>query len=28
VVAAVERGDREALRREKLNELRALFDNP
>ena len=28
VVAAVERGDREALRREKLDELRALFDNP
>jgi DNA-binding response OmpR family regulator len=27
VVAAVERGDRETLRREKLNELRALFDN-
>jgi DNA-binding response OmpR family regulator len=27
VVAAVERGEREALRREKLNELRALFDN-
>lgn len=28
VVAAVERGDREALRREKLAELRALFDRP
>jgi DNA-binding response OmpR family regulator len=28
VVAAVERGDREALRREKLAELRALFDSP
>jgi DNA-binding response OmpR family regulator len=28
VVAAVERGDREALRREKLTELRALFDRP
>jgi DNA-binding response OmpR family regulator len=27
VVAAVERGERETLRREKLNELRALFDN-
>jgi DNA-binding response OmpR family regulator len=27
VVAAVERGDREALRREKLAELRALFDS-
>ena len=26
VVAAVERGEREALRREKLAELRALFD--
>jgi DNA-binding response OmpR family regulator len=28
VVAAVERGDREALRRDKLAELRALFENP
>jgi DNA-binding response OmpR family regulator len=28
VVAAVERGDREELRREKLAELRALFDSP
>lgn len=28
VVAAVERGDREALRREKVAELRALFDRP
>ena len=28
VVAAVERGDRETLRREKLAELRALFDSP
>jgi DNA-binding response OmpR family regulator len=28
VVAAVERGDRETLRREKLAELRSLFDNP
>jgi DNA-binding response OmpR family regulator len=28
VVAAVERGDREALRRDKLAELRELFENP
>jgi DNA-binding response OmpR family regulator len=28
VVAAVERGDREALRRDKIAELRALFENP
>jgi DNA-binding response OmpR family regulator len=28
VVAAVERGDRETLRREKLAQLRALFDRP
>jgi DNA-binding response OmpR family regulator len=28
VVAAVERGDREALRRDKLAELRGLFENP
>jgi DNA-binding response OmpR family regulator len=28
VVAAVERGDRDALRRDKLAELRALFDSP
>jgi DNA-binding response OmpR family regulator len=28
VVAAVERGDREALRRDKLADLRALFENP
>ena len=28
VVAAVERGDREALRRDKLAQLRALFENP
>jgi DNA-binding response OmpR family regulator len=28
VVAAVERGEREALRRDKLAELRSLFDNP
>ena len=28
VVAAVERGEREALRSEKLAELRALFDSP
>jgi DNA-binding response OmpR family regulator len=28
VVAAVERGEREELRREKLAELRALFDSP
>jgi DNA-binding response OmpR family regulator len=28
VVAAVERGDRDTLRREKLAQLRALFDRP
>jgi DNA-binding response OmpR family regulator len=28
VAAAVERGDRETLRREKLAQLRSLFDNP
>jgi DNA-binding response OmpR family regulator len=28
VVAAVERGEREALRRDKIAELRALFENP
>jgi DNA-binding response OmpR family regulator len=28
VVGAVERGDRETLRREKLAQLRSLFDNP
>lgn len=28
VVSAVERGERETLRREKLAELRALFDSP